>query len=123
MAQHILLGPQMPSSNIGQAVAEINVNGPIVAITAGWRDSEGEIDEMQSAVGQTVEDLMIYRRAEEVFAREPDLRALKRERQDKLQELQRLYRIRLAPAVSAARKLLRIRSEPRLLRVEQAAAV
>lgn len=133
MTLQILLGPQTPVANIGQAIAEMPLNGsivgdpivggPIVAITAGWRDSEGEIDDLQAEIGQPVEDLMLYHRAEEVFLREPQLRALKRERQDKLQELQRLYRIRLAPTVSAARKLMRIRSEPELLRVEQRAAI
>ena len=35
------------------------------------------------------------RRADEVFAREPELRDLQRQRQDSLRELQELYRMRL----------------------------
>jgi peptidase E len=122
MTQQILLGPQTPIANIRGVVDKMSFDGPIVAITAGWRDSEGEIDELQAEIGRPVENLMIYQRAEKVFANEPDLRAIKRERQDKLQELQRLYRIRLAPAMSAVRRLMRTRCEPELLRLEVNAA-
>ncbi|MGA9574735.1 MAG: Type 1 glutamine amidotransferase-like domain-containing protein [Lysobacterales bacterium] len=123
MATQILLGPQTPTPNIRQAIESINTEGPVVVITAGWRDSEGEIDELRDSAGCPVEDLMLYHRAEEVFAHEPGLRELQRERQDKLTELQRLYRIRLAPTLTAARKLLRTRAEPELLRLEQRAAI
>jgi hypothetical protein len=123
MATQILLGPQTPDPNLRQAIDAIQADGPVVVITAGWRDSEGEIDEMREVAGCHVEDLMLYHRAEEVFANEPALRELQRERQDKLTELQRLYRIRLAPTIAAARKLLRTRAEPELLRLEQRAAI
>ncbi len=123
MATQILLGPQTPTPNIRQAIERINTEGPMVVITAGWRDSEGEIDELRDSAGRPVEDLMLYHRAEEVFAHEPGLRELQRERQDKLTELQRLYRIRLAPTLTAARKLMRTRAEPELLRLEQRAAI
>ena len=95
----------------------------MVVISAGWRDSEGEIEELQDELGRPLEDLMIYHRAEEIFAREPDLQALQRERQDKLQELQELYRIRLGPTITAARKLMRATAHPELLRLEQRAAI
>lgn len=119
----ILLGPQSPTPNLREAVESINVNAPIVVISAGWRDSEGEIDELQEIVGRPLEDLKLYRRAEQVFAIEPVLDGLQRERQEHLKELQRLYRIRLAPTITAARKLMRTRAEPELLRLEQRAAI
>jgi len=123
MVMQILLGPQNPVPNLRQAIEAINADGPIVVITAGWRDSEGEIDEMREIAGRPLEDLKLYQRAEEVFAHEPALRELQRERQDKLTALQRLYRIRLAPTLTAARKLMRTRAEPELLRLEQRAAI
>lgn len=123
MVMQILLGPQNPVPNLRQAIENINADGPIVVITAGWRDSEGEIDEMREIAGRPLDDLMLYQRAEEVFAHEPALRELQRERQDKLGELQRLYRIRLTPTIAAARKLMRTRAEPELLRLEQRAAI
>lgn len=123
MSLQILLGPQTPESNLREAIETLRFSGPIVTITAGWRDSEGEINDLQDAIGSPVEDLMIYRRAEEVFSAEPELKALQRARQDKLMELQRLYRMRLTPSMTAARKLLRAVGEPDLLRLEQRAAI
>jgi peptidase E len=123
MVMQILLGPQSPTPNLRQAIESIGVDGPIVAITAGWRDSEGDNDELSEIAGRPLDDLMLYHRAEEVFADDPKLYELQRERQDKLKELQRLYRIRLTPTISAARKLMRTRAEPDLLRLEQRAAI
>lgn len=123
MSVQILLGPQTPKSNLTMAIESLAISGPIVSITAGWRDSEGEIEDLQADVGSPVEDLMIYHRAETVFAHEPELRKLQRERQDKLVELQRLYRIRLTSTMFAARKLMRTGGEPDLLRLEQRAAI
>ncbi len=123
MSLQILLGPQRPAPNLRQAVDSVDFDGPIVVITAGWRDSEGEIEELREDVGRPVEDLSLYQRAEEVFASEPDLRALKRERQDRLRELQGLYRIRLLPTLAAARRLMRAKADPDLLLLEQRAAI
>jgi hypothetical protein len=123
MTTQILLGPQNPIPNLGQAIQSIHADGPVVVITAGWRDSEGEIDELQESAGLPMTDLMLYGRAEEVFSNEPSLHQLQRERQNKLMELQRLYRIRLAPTIVAARKMMRARAEPELLRLEQRAAM
>ncbi|HMB59298.1 MAG TPA: Type 1 glutamine amidotransferase-like domain-containing protein [Xanthomonadales bacterium] len=123
MSVQTLLGPQSPTPNLKQAMDLMELSGPVVCITAGWRDSEGEIDDLIAEAGQPVEDLMIYHRAQDVFASEPDFAALQRERQDKLLELQQLYRIRLNPTLLAARKLLRMDAQADLLRLEQRAAI
>lgn len=122
-AQQVLLGPQTPVANVRRAVEAVGCEGPVVVITAGWRDSEGEIDELQDELGIPVEDLMLYHRAEDIYLREPKLRELKSERQDKLRELQRLYRMRLKPTLSAARDLCRTTGDPELLRLEQNEAI
>jgi hypothetical protein len=123
MSVQIMLGPQSPHSNLKNAVDLLSVNGPVVSITAGWRDSEGEIDELQATIGSPIEDLNLYHLSEALFSREPELYILQRERQDKLLELQRLYRIRLTPGMVAARKLLRDNAESDLLRLEQRDAI
>jgi len=123
VAVQILLGPQSPAPNLREAVDSMNVDGPVVIITAGWRDSEGEIDEVSELIGRAVQDLMLYQRTEKVFATEPELRELKRERQDKLRELQNLYRIRLSPTLTAARRLMQAKADPELLLLEQRAAM
>ena len=123
MAVQIMLGPQSPRANLKNAIDSLSFNGPIVTITAGWRDFEAETDELQAEVGIPIEDLNLYHHTEKIFALEPELHALQRERQDQLLELQRLYRIRLSPTMAAARKLLREKGEPDLLRLEQRAAI
>lgn len=123
MAVRIMLGPQTTRPKLGEALESLQVDGPLVSITAGWRDSEGEVDDLARAIGRPVEDLGIYQRAEAIFAQEPELLALHRRRQDKLLELQRLYRMRLNAAMAAARKLLRSEGDPGLLRHEQRAAI
>lgn len=123
IARLFLLGPQTPQPNLAAALDALGCAGPLVVITAGWRDNEGEIDELSADIGRPLEDLRLYQRAEDVFAREPGLRALQRERQDRLTELQGLYRMRLGPALLAARTLLRAEGTPELLRLEQRAAI
>ncbi len=123
MAVQIILGPQSPRTNVKNAIDLLSFNGPIVTITAGWRDSEAETEELQADIGMPVEDLHLYQQAENIFALEPELHALQRERQDKLLELQRLYRIRLTPVMAVAHELLRDKGEPDLLQLEQRAAI
>lgn len=118
-----MLGPQSAKPSLRAVMDRLQVTGPVVSITAGWRDSEGELDDLRKDVGCPVEDLGIYQRAEAIFAQEPELLALHRERQDKLLELQQLYRIRLNAAMAAARKLLRTNGQADLLRLEQRAAI
>lgn len=118
-----MLGPQSPTPNLKQVIDELNIVGPIVSITAGWRDYEGELEDLEADIGQPVEDLRIYHRTEDIFKQEPELLALHRERQDKLLELQRLYQIRLNPTVSAARTILEETGSSSMLLLEQRAAV
>lgn len=123
MSVQVLLGPQTPRPNLAAAIESLEFDGPIVSITAGWRDSEGEVEEIEADIGHAIEDLGLYNRAEEVFRSEPEFLALHRTRQDRLQELQKLYRIRLEPALSAARQLLRSEGDPELIRFEERAAI
>lgn len=123
MNRIVMLGPQAPRPNLAKAVSSLEFEGEVVSITAGWRDSEGEVDEISGAIGQPVRDLGLYQRAETVLAAEPHLMELHRERQDRLQELQTLYRIRLGPGLSSARTLLRMDGKAELLKMEQRAAI
>lgn len=119
----ILLGPQTPRPNLAAVLESVAFEGPIVSITAGWRDSEGEIEEIEQDIGRPVEDLQLYNRAEDFFAVEREFLDLHRSRQERLQELQKLYRIRLEPTIAAARQLLRSEGDAELLRLEQRAAI
>lgn len=123
MGTQIMLGPQTPRPNLAAAVDSLSFDGPVMTITAGWRDSEGELTDIEADIGLRVEDLGLYHRAERFFAEEPELLELHRNRQEKLQELQKLYRIRLDPALAAAHQLLRAEGDAELLRLEQRAAI
>ena len=120
----VLLGPQNPVRNIGAAVHESGVpDGPLAVISAGWQEAEGDIGELQSVVGRPLEDVGLYRHAEALFREDEELRSAYRVRQDKLQQLQRLYRIRLKSLSTAARRLQRVKGGEELLKTERRHAV
>ncbi len=106
-----LLGPQRFVPTVADTLARLECEGPLAVVTAGWQEREDEDRELRDHVGRPVVNLELYRRAEDVFARDPDLFAAHRRRQDRLLELQDAYRMRLGHAMAAARELLR-RIEP-----------
>jgi hypothetical protein len=105
MTDHALLGPQYRRPNLRECLETLGVNGPLVSITAGWQEREGEIEELRAHVALPVSDLGLYTRAEHVHAADPALASATRERQDRLQELQDLYRLRLAALMGAVTEL------------------
>jgi hypothetical protein len=120
----ILLGPQRPITNLGAAIVEAALpDGALAVISAGWQEAEGDIDDIKAIVERPLVDLRLYQRAEEVFAAAPDLLSAYRARQDRLQALQRLYRLRLRRLLSAARQMLRAHQEPSLVETEQRHAI
>lgn len=124
MPRLILLGPQRPITNLGAAIVEAALpDGPLAVISAGWQDAEGDIDDIHAVVQRPLNDLRLYQRAEEVFAAAPELLLAYRARQDRLQALQRLYRLRLRRLLGAARQMLRARAAPALVEAEQRHAI
>jgi peptidase S51-like protein len=105
MTDHALLGPQYRRPNLRECLESLGIHGPLVSITAGWQEREGEIEELHAHVAMPVTDLGLYTRAEHVHAADPTLAAASRERQDRLQELQDLYRVRLAALMGAVSEL------------------
>ena len=120
----ILAGPQNPVRNIGELVAASRIpEGPIAVISAGWQEAEGDLDELQSVVGRPLEDLGLNARTEWALREDTGLRDAYRVRQDLLQDLQQLYRIRLRSLSMAARRLYRIEGDSDLLQTERSDAV
>lgn len=108
MPVRLLLGPQRPFANLGRAIGEAGLpDGPLAAISAGWQEAEGDIDDVRELAGRELVDLRLYQRAEAVFAADETLHRAYRRRQDLLIELQRLYRQRLRQLMIAARQMLR----------------
>lgn len=123
MSSVTLLGPQFREPNLRYALRELGLAGPLVVITAGWQEREGENDELADHVGEPVADLALYERTEHVFARDRELQVAHRRRQARLSETQDLYRMRLEHAKDAVRELLALDGDPELLRSSRRAAL
>lgn len=120
----VLLGPQSPEPNVAQAVAASGLpDGPLAVVSAGWQETEGDIDEMRSVLARPLEDLHLYRREEQLLAALPELAAAARLRQEQLIEQQRLYRLRLKQLSLAARQVMRADGDADLLAAEQRHAI
>jgi hypothetical protein len=123
MTDRALLGPQYRMPNLRECLEAIAPAGPLVTITAGWQDREGEIEELRAHVGRPVVDLGLYVRAEHVHAEDAPLAAAARERQERLQELQDHYRLRLHALMAAVEELLPLPDESPARRAARRAAL
>jgi hypothetical protein len=123
MSDILVLGPQFRSPNIRDALARSGLSGPIVTITAGWQEREGELAALEGHLDQPVRDLRLYERAEAVFNQDTELHETHRLRQADLRRLQELYRIRLAHAKTAARELFATSDDSELMRNARRAAL
>jgi len=97
----VLLGPQRQQVTLPGAARRLAPEGPVATITAGWQEREGEDQELDAALDGRTKNLALYRRAEEVAARDPELARGHRDVQSALIDLRRLYNIRLSHAMGA----------------------
>ncbi len=124
MPTRLLLGPQRPVIYLRDAIEAAGFpEGALAVVSAGWQEAEGDIDDIREATGRPVADLRLYHRAEQLFEADTGLRAAYRQRQDKLIELQRLYRLRLRQLMVAARNTLRAEGDVELLAAERRHAI
>ena len=118
-----LLGPQRFTPTLADAVDAAGVAGRLASITAGWQEREAEDVELHEHLGERTVNLRLYERTEAIFARDGDLFRAHRERQDRLRELQAIYRRRLAGLKQAAWQLLEASGDETLLAPERDDAV
>ncbi len=123
MTTRALLGPQRLQPIVAEILETLAPEGPLAVVTAGWQEREAEVDELAEHVRRPVTNLRLHARAEEVFLARPDVFEAHRARQNRLQELQRLYRLRLGHAVAAARELLGRDGDPAMIEPERDAAL
>jgi hypothetical protein len=102
----VLLGPQRFQPTVIDAVRSLGVQGTVAVVTAGWQEREGENDELREHLQCEVIDLLLYHRYDDVLQRDRQLGAALHQRQEQLQQLQELYRLRLDRALEAARLLM-----------------
>ena len=118
-----LLGPQRFSPTLGEAVAHAGIAGRLASVTAGWQEREAEDLELHEHLGERTMNLMLYARGEDAFERDPELASGYRERQERLRELQEIYRSRLGYAQTALRELEVREGDPELLAPERESAL
>jgi hypothetical protein len=120
----LVLGPQRPTENIDDALRATDFpKGSLATITAGWQEAENDIGYLQEIVDRPCTDLRLYQRAEEVFRADARLAAAYRERQNRLKEQQRLYRLRLKQLAAAARQVLRADGDAAMVAAEKRHAI
>ncbi len=118
-----LLGPQRFSPTLGEAVARAGISGRLASVTAGWQEREAEDLELHEHLGERTMNLMLYARGEDAFERDPELASAYRERQERLRELQEIYRSRLGYAQTALRELELRDGDPEILAPERESAL
>ncbi len=96
---------------------------PVALVSAGWEEREREHDELQEHVECRVLNLEVFHRVEEVYRQDPDLYRAVRARNDRMRQLQELYRLRLGHAMAAARELLASTADHELVEPERHDAV
>jgi hypothetical protein len=120
----VVLGPQRPNPNVGPVLRSMGGTGPIVALTAGWRYYESELDVLEHAIGEKVVHLPLYQWFDDITERHIDLNDAWRARQDRILEFKRLYELRLGHAVTTVREILvEYAREPDLVRPDLDAAI
>ena len=114
-----LLGPQRFDPDVAAVLSEQRLTGRVAVVTAGWQEREPEDQELRDHLALPVVNLELYRRAEEVFRYDEELFRLHRERQQRLRQLQKFYRIRLGYLLDCARRLFGNRADPAILEPEK----
>ena len=118
-----LLGPQRLRPTVVDTVAELAPSGTVAAVTAGWQEREREVEELATHLDREVVNLELYGRAESVAAADPELFGALRIRQDRLQRLQQLYRLRLDHALAGVWELEGLEGADPLLEDQRGAAL
>ena len=114
----VLLGAQRFDPTLGEAVADLKVEGKIATITAGWQEREEEDDDLREHLGGRTVNLRLHARAEEVFRDDEELRETHREMQTILRHRQDFYRIRMEHALDAQYVIENRKAPPDILEDE-----
>lgn len=114
-----LLGAQRFKPTLAEVIRAVGIDGPLATITAGWQEREDQDGELHVHLDSHSVNLGLYRRAEEAFAADPELKAAHRQRQERLRQLQEFYRMRLGQAFEAADAIRRRSGDAKLLEEEE----
>lgn len=102
----LLLGEQIQQPRLQSCLDRWQITGPVGLISPGWEEDEDDDQWVRESIRNPVVNAMLYALADELFARDPEVLALLRERQDRLRELRELYQFQLHHWCAALRGLL-----------------
>ncbi len=108
-----LLGPQRRPT-LDTVAASLQVEGPIITITAGWQEREPDDGELGKLLGSRDVNLRLYRRWLDVQERDPEFALGERKLAAVLEELQDMYLLRLDHALQAVYAVQRRSGSQRL---------
>lgn len=100
----VVLGPQHANPTIAGVLRAVVGRGPVALVTAGLQERESESSSLPE-LGVPAVNLNLHARAEDVFAKDPELAAAAKARQNRLKLMQDFYRARLDHANLAARAI------------------
>ena len=119
----ILVGPQAPKPDLGAALREAGLHGPVALITAGWQERESDDKALVAELGVETVNLKLHSRSENVFSRDRELSTAYKERQSRLKRMHDFYRIRLDHAFEAAHAISVRHVDAEMLAEEQQVSV
>lgn len=101
-----LLGPQHTVPTLRSVLDDMGSKGPFVLVAAGWQEREAETTSLEEHLGEPVTNLGLWPATEEAFEKDSRLKERMFARFDRMTELSRVYRIRLAAELDSMRDLL-----------------
>ncbi len=119
----VFLGPQRFDPTLAATVKSLGITGELATVTAGWQEREDDDAELRDHLDARGINLLLHRRGDEVFARDRELGAAHHLKQEALQELQGLYRVRLSHAREAARRMFTAEADSTVKSPEQEDAI
>ncbi len=119
----VLLGPQGPEPEIGAVLAEHGIRGKVALVRAGYQEREAEDAAMIASLGVPAVNLELHKRSVEVFRADTVFTTAYQARQQRLRQMQALYRVRLDKIEDAARSIAVRYVDPELLQQEEKVSV
>jgi hypothetical protein len=102
----LLLGHQNPQSRLREALDRWHIHGTVGLVSAGWEEDEDDDAWVREAVGRPVVNAQLFDLAERLFAEDPEVIRLLRQRQDELRRLREVNKVQMLHLLSIARDLL-----------------